>query len=331
MPQRIAIVRALPGLGDLLCAVPAWRTLRTALPEARIALIGMPWAKGFVERFSHYFDDFIPFPGFPGLLEQNPPIRELPEFFASVHQRHFDLALQMHGSGTVSNPLTVLLGARINAGFFLPNQYCPDEERFLPYPDSISEVWRHLRLMEFLGIPLQGDYLEFPLQENDWQALHAIDIAGTLQPGEYVCVHPGASVFERRWPPERFAAVADALARRGLQVVLTGVAQEVDLAEGVASMMPARPLNLAGRTSLGAVAALLSGARLLICNDTGVSHLAAALSVPSVVIFNDLDVEGWAPLNRQRHRVVCHPEGVSMEAVLAEVEDLLRQEAIYAA
>lgn len=331
LPQQIAILRALPGLGDLLCVVPAWRALRAALPGAQIILIGMPWAKSFVERFSHYLDDFVPFPGFPGLLEQSPPIRELPTFFANVHQRHFDLALQMHGSGIVSNPLTVLLGARINAGFFLPNQYCPDQERYLPYPDSMSEVWRYLHLLEFLGVPLQGDYLEFPLNEGDRQALHAIDAARELRPGEYACVHPGASVSPRRWPPERFAAVADALARYGLQVVLTGVAQEAQLTEAVAGAMRARSIDLTGRTSLGAVAALLSGARLLICNDTGVSHLAAALGVSSVVIFNDPDVERWAPLDRQRHRVVYRPEGVSVEAVLVEMDDLLHQEATYVA
>src|SRR5439155_4555023 len=116
------------------------------------------------------------------------------------------------------------------AGFFLPGQYCPDERRFLPYDEREPEVLRYLRLMEFLGVPSQGEELEFPLLAEDAQAL-AATVGGCersepreppLRPGEYVCVHPGAKASVRRWPPERFAAVADALAARGFRVVLTG-------------------------------------------------------------------------------------------------------------
>ncbi len=304
MITRIAIMRSLPGLGDLLCAVPAWRSLKAALPKAQVTLIGLPWAQTFVKRFSKYLDNFLEFPGYPGIPEVTPPLQKLPGFFASVQQQCFDLALQMHGSGIVSNPFTVLLGARLNAGFYLPSQYCPDAERFLPYPEHEPEVWRHLRLMEFLGIPLQGTELEFPLWEEDFSALHQIQEARELKAGEYVCVHPGASVHHRRWSVEKFVAVADAIAARGFQVILTGTAAEADLTQCLGRLMQARPIDLAGRTSLGMIAALLSSARLLVCNDTGISHLAAALRVKSVVIFSASDPNRWAPLDRDRHRVV---------------------------
>ncbi len=304
LPRQVIIVRALPGLGDLLCIVPALRALRAALPEATIDLLGLPPALEFVHRFSIYVDHLIEFPGFPGIPERPPVVRHLPSFLADIHQKRYDLALQMHGNGMVSNLFTLLLGARYSAGFYLPSLYCPDPERFLPYPTDEPEVRRHLRLMSFLGVPLKGEDLEFPLSERDWESLSRIAAAQGIVPGEYVCVHPGASLSSRRWSPVNFAAVADTLAARGFQIVLTGVKAETETTRAVADEMTSLAVDLTGQTDIGSLALLYSRARLVICNDTGVSHLAAAVGTPSVVIFVVSDPERWAPLDGRLHRVV---------------------------
>ncbi|MEW6494765.1 MAG: glycosyltransferase family 9 protein [Cyanobacteriota bacterium] len=330
--KRIAVLRALGGLGDFLCSVPALRSLRVAYPQAEIVLIGLPSVKLLVKRFNRYLDRLWEFPGYPGLPEQPPQLQQLPTFFQQAHNEHFDLAIQLHGSGTITNPLTMLLGARFNAGFFLPGQYCPDENGFLRYLSQESEVRRYLRLLEFLGIPAQGEELEFPLNDEDKQELLAIDEVCNLAKGQYVCVHPGASTPMRCWQPEGFASVADAIAQSlGLRVVLTGSKQEVELCKAVASMMKTPSITLAGRTSLGAMAALLNDARLLVCNDTGVSHLAAALRVPSVVMFTQSDPNRWAPLDRDRHRVVSPVTGITPELAITQAFELLKKEDVYVA
>lgn len=334
LPQQVAIVRSLPGLGDLLCVVPALRALRRALPEATITLIGLKEAQGFVQRFSSYLDRFLEFPGFPGIPEVPLSPHQIVDFLAQAQQMRFDLALQMHGNGTHINGFTQLLGANQCAGFFPPSQTCPDGDRFLLYPDHEPEIWRHLRLVEFLGIPLQGDHLEFPLTPLDWQELHHLTAAYSLSLGNYICLHPGASVPSRRWSYQQFAQVGDALASQGWQVVLTGTMAEQELTQAVAAAMHFPTINLAGQTALGTVGALLKQARLLICNDTGISHLAAALQVNSVVVFTQSDPHRWAPLDRQQHRVVggnlsnggLYP---TPEQVLEQAEALLHREKVY--
>src|SRR5215207_1175695 len=204
-PQRIVILRALQ-LGDLLCAVPALRALRAAFPQADITLVGLPWAQEFVDRFAQYLTGFIEFPGYPGLPERTQQLAQIPEFLSSLQRANFDVAIQLHGSGALTNPIISLFGARLTTGFYRPGEYCPDEQYFLPYPDSEPEVRRLLHLITFLGIPEQGEELEFPLMLADHQAFILLADTYKLQPGTYVCIHPGARLLSRRWEPKRFAA-----------------------------------------------------------------------------------------------------------------------------
>ncbi len=303
-PKTVAIARALPGLGDFLCAVPAMRALRMALPEAEITLIGLPQTQKLVKRFSHLLNRWLEFPGYPGIPEVPLSPADILSSLSDRQRWQFDLVLQMHGSGLYMNGFVSLLNATHIAGFFPVQHYCPNPDSFIPYPDGEPEIWRHLHLLEFLGIPLQGTHIEFPLWESDWQELSAIANQYHLHWDRYICIHPGASVSDRRWHGCNFAAVADALAAQGWQIVLTGTTTEAGLTNAIAQAMHFPAIDLAGQTSLGGLAALLQNSRLLICNDTGVSHLAAALQVKSIVLFSNSDPQRWAPLDRQRHRIV---------------------------
>ncbi|HSH21633.1 MAG TPA: glycosyltransferase family 9 protein, partial [Candidatus Caenarcaniphilales bacterium] len=316
-PRTVAVLRALH-LGDLLCTVPALRALRAGLPDARISLIGLPWARAFVERFGAYIDEFVEFQGFPGLPERACQPRAVARFLAQMRERQFDLAIQLHGDGAVTNRLVSLLGARLTAGFVGHGGWAPDDGLFLPYPTGLPEPRRHLELVRFLGLPLHGEELEFPLTPADradaGRAAQRKDLGH-----EYAIVHPGSRAGDRRWSEEGFAGVADHLADEGLAVVLTGTEEEAEITGGVASRMRAKPVDLTGRTTLGALGVLVAGARMVVCNDTGMSHVAAALRTPSVVVFSASDPLRWAPRDRQRHRVVVARNGGAVDAVIAHV------------
>ena len=335
--MKIAVFRALQ-LGDLLCVVPALRALRAAHPRADIALIGLPWARGFAARFHSYVDEFIEFPGFPDMPERDCGPAEVREFLGEAQKRRFDLVLQMHGDGRFTNPLVSQMGATATAGFHVPGQPCLNPARFLAWQPREHEVARYLRLLEHLGIRARGTHLEFPLAEADRRECDGFGLGDA----PYAVVHPGSQLASRRWPARRFAEVADALVAGGMRVVLTGTGAEIPLVRETKALMAQPALELAGRTTLGALAALLSRARLLVSNDTGLSHIAAALQTPSVIVACGSDPQRWAPLNRALHRVLwrdvaCRPcayrecpighpcaLGVSPREVLDEIGSLVR-------
>lgn len=338
-PRSIVVLRALQ-LGDMLCAVPALRALRHACPHASITLVGLPWAHSLRDRLSHYLDDFMAFPGFPGFPEQpaNPPA--FARFVIDARSRGFDLAVQMHGDGRVSNRVARLLGARRVCGFGAADegQAAPggsggkvgDQARgkdaWLRYPDEGHELRRLLALTRFLGCEERDESLEFPLLPADHEELRDSGLARGLEPGRYLCVHPGARAADRRWPVEHFAAVADALHEAcGLPIVVTGSEHERELSAALRARMRAPAIDAAAPISIGALATLLADARLLVSNDTGVSHLACALRVPSVIVFSASDPARWAPLDTELHRAVLAVDGEGPRAVIAQAQALMRR------
>jgi ADP-heptose:LPS heptosyltransferase len=303
-PRSIIVMRALQ-LGDMLCAVPALRALRAACPSAHIALAALPTTRELLRRFPSYIDEFIPFPGFPGLSEVLPDHKKIPLFLKQLQARRFDLAIQMHGNGSIVNPLVELVGARSNAGYYRPGDYMPSG-MFMPYPEHEPEILRALRLMEHIGVAKRGEQLEYPLLSEDFRRYARLEKKFALEEGGFVCLHPGARDKTRRWLPERFAAVGDELYAAGYKVVLTGSAEDRCLTTYVQRAMHFPSIDLAGMTNLGTLGAVIKKAKLVVCNDTVVSHIAAAFKTPSVVVVLASDPARWRPLDHQRHRVVYY-------------------------
>ncbi len=302
--ERIAVFRALQ-LGDLLCSVPALRALRAAHPGARITLIGLPWASAFVARYSTLFNELMRFPGARGFPEQAETDEGLAEFYDRARQKRFDLAIQLHGSGGVANDIVCSLGAAACAGFREPRERRRDGT-FVPWPEQLPEIERYNVLMRALGAPAHDTRLWMPITARDESEADFLVGSHRIEPERAVIVHPGAQWSSRRWPAERFARVADALAGFGMQVILTGTTNEAALVAEVSLRMRKRAIQLAGQTSLGSLAALIARVPLVVCNDTGVSHVAAAMGTRSVVVASGSDTRRWAPLDRARHVVLAH-------------------------
>lgn len=298
--RKIAIVRAL-FLGDLLMTTPAWRALRRRFPHAEITLIGLPWAEEFAARLPHLIDRFVPFVGYEGIPELPYDATRTAAWLDEQRAYGYDLAVQMHGDGTVTNGLVADLGAWATLGFARPGDFRLDVA--LPCVHDRNEVLRWLSLVAAIGAHTHGVQLELGLNDADHDAAAALLAPARSRP--VIGMHLGAKDPERRWPARQFSALATALRRlRGATIVLTGSAHERELAAQVARGEVGTVLDLTGQTNLGSFAALVRQLDLLVTNDTGASHIASAVGAPSVVLFGPSRPFQYEPLDRERHRAL---------------------------
>jgi ADP-heptose:LPS heptosyltransferase len=130
-----------------------------------------------------------------------------------------------------------------------------------------------------------------------------LEVHGVTPECPFVAVHPGSRGSAAHWPEAHYTELATALRGAGMQVVVTGIAEETDRCRRVAGESG---VSLAGRTDLPTLGSILSRACLLVVGSTGPMHLAAALGTPVVAIFSPLPSQApdrWGPLG-DRHTVI---------------------------
>jgi ADP-heptose:LPS heptosyltransferase len=157
--------------------------------------------------------------------------------------------------------------------------------------DDVPEAERNLALARAAGY-------ELPAGDSGRLALSSPlpEVTG-LAGGRYVVVHARASVPARAPSAGRVAAMVGALARAGHRVVVTGSAAEAPVVSAVCEKAgEAGVVDLGGRTSLRALAAVLAGADVVVAPNTGAAHLAAAVGTPVVSLFAPVvPAARWAP------------------------------------
>ncbi len=347
---RIAVLRG-GGFGDFLSTTPALRALKKCVPSAHVTFIVPQHLTQLCERYSS-IDRVVVAPFYNGVNDGPVDRASSNRFFVQMRRENFDLALQWNGGGANSNPFVRRLGAAITAGF--RSEDAPELDVWLPYDHHHHEVLRYLDLVVLLGGEVDGYHTDLPLIPEDFVALRHlsrwVDLEA-LRAGRYVGMHVSSGAASRRWAPERFATVANALlAEFDIEgIILTAAPDQAMDATAVRFCFKEqrRVINLAGRTTIGSLAALISQLRLYVSNDSGPAHMAVALSTPCVVIFGSGNPINWAPLQRAWYRPVadlstpcrwmlhdgCHDEpsvpclrGVQVEAVLREARSLLEQD-----
>jgi len=219
-----------------------------------------------------------------------------------IRRRNFAAVINLHG-GPTSAQLTFLSGARhrVGAGHFRGgyayNLRIPPAEEILGRKDLHTVEYQ---FGQFKWLGLHGGEPEptrlYVAPQFRRSAFAAMREAGVDPERPYVALAPTNEFYTKRWPPERYAAVAGALVARGFQIVMTGAPTAEQRAQ-LADTQAASKHHLACLSSLGVgeLVAVIAGAKLFVGNDSGPAHIAAAVKTPLVAIFGPASAVRWKP------------------------------------
>jgi len=277
--SRFLIVR-LGALGDVVHAIPVAAALRRAFPTARI-----DWLVG--EKHREVLD-LVP------VIDRRLAIGEGAALVGAIRElrrSRYDVVLDLQGL-LKSALLARTSGAPRVVGFassylrerlarpFYTDVYDPGCRGIYDPNESRHVVQINLGLLEPIGVTAVKP--EFPIERVDSDVAKQIS---ERSKGRYALLNPGAAWPNKRWPPQRFGALAAALRERyGLASVALWGPGEEGLAQAVADASD-KAAFLAPPTSVADLVALARGAALMVSGDTGPTHLAAAVGTPLVGIY----------------------------------------------
>lgn len=316
------LVVKLAGIGDVLLSTPALRALRETYSQARIDLLVPPGGPVELMRGTTLVDRVVVFD--KALYDEPKSLLQPanwsraaglanqlrgPRYDAVVLLQHLTLRFgtMKYAALCLATGAPVRAGLDNGRGWFLTHRAI--DEGF----DKAHEAEQWLRVAAVLGAHTDDYSPALPQASPD--DLHHVDalLAGKSRP--LIALHPGSGDYSlaRRWSPERYAQVADALSAEGATILLVGGPADAAASELVLSAARAPIVNLQGKTTLTQLIELLRRCDLFIGNDGGVMHLAAAAGIHVVAVFGPSNATAWHPwTSPDRYTVVqthleCQP------------------------
>jgi ADP-heptose:LPS heptosyltransferase/glycosyltransferase involved in cell wall biosynthesis len=306
-PPKSMLVVQLADLGDVILSGPFLRELRRFAGRARITLAVQSGMVNIIERCP-YVDEIISY-NWRTVGDWQTAFRGAPGWWWSslrasaprLWKRRFDLAVSLRWNNDPCQAAALILmyasgAARRVAYLDAQDDFKRESLRFVdrlitdgPVRGSPKhEVEYQLDLLRFLGGRPQSSGLETWTDASDEDAAGKIIAGpGLSDGGPLVALAPGARWSFRRWPPDRFAELGAWLQDefRARILILAGKSERpvANLIES--RLRGGRTANLAGRTTLRQMAAILKRCDLFIGIDSGPMHVAAAAGIPTVGLF----------------------------------------------
>ncbi len=299
-PRRIVLIKP-SALGDIVHSLPVLTALRGRFPNAHISWVVNRLYEPLLRHHSH-LDAVIPFERGAGLGSYFTAALYFTRFLRLLQRGHFDLAIDLQGLlrtglmtfATHARARIGLASAREGATWFYTHRIEDKQE-------GQHAVDRYWNVVEALGAGAGEKEFHVPLDNDARIWAHSL-----LQPCQrpWLAVGVGARWLTKRWPPEHFAALTQrALDKFGGTAIFVGAPDETALAGQAVARIKGHVINVAGKTTLPQLAALLAEVDLMLANDTGPLHLAVALGRPVIAPYTCTQVARTGPYGQAGHGV----------------------------
>jgi heptosyltransferase I len=274
-PEKILIIKP-SALGDIVHTLPFLAAIRATFPEAEIHWV--------VARGLHTFLEGHPMINRLWLMDKDrwKQLSHLPEIILEINtfrknlaNEHFDISIDLSGL-LRSGLITFAAGARYKLGFSDSNEGSPFfYTHKIEGGRQIHAIDRYLKLAALMGCDISQVNFPMPPYPTESPLFPAL-------PEDFCIIAPSAGKAANRWPADRFGELAAGLP---LPSVIISNKADTEIADTVVAGSKGMAINMAGKTGLKELVALIARARFFISNDTGPMHIAAALGVPVFAIF----------------------------------------------
>jgi len=297
----------LSALGDVILATPSLRAIRRQYPHGHIGLVVGRAAYEVVARCP-YVDELLIYDP----TRKDRGLRGQWRFLRRLRREGYDLSIDLQNSRQ-THLLAWLAGIPVRVGY---RRKCGRLlNRGVRLPRVVLAPIAHQQyLLRQAGFQPDGESLELWPSHQDEAAVDQLLSQESATPTRpLVGLHPGGSGRwkTKRWDLERWARLADELMKRNVQVVLTGSAEERELADALLPLMRARPLDVMGKTRIMELACLIKRCQAFVAHDSSPLHLAAAMGTPTVALFGPTDPARHLPPAFQgeiiKRDVFCSP------------------------
>jgi len=305
--KRTLIIKP-SSMGDIVQALPVLTALKETHPAARVSwLVSKPFA-GLLEGHPR-LAEVIPFDRkrYARVGTSLSALIDFARFLHGLRRRRFTAVLDLQGLFR-SGLCALACGAPSRVGFATARELAPlfyTAEVGVAH-DELHAVDRYLTLARQVGLkpPRAADHLPVS-PEARADARDRLASLGLEPQWPYLVVCAYARWETKQWPADRFARVIDRLARdTGARAVIVGSADAGPSAQAIARAAQEPPIDLAGRTTLKELVAVIAEGRVMATNDSGPMHIAAAVGTPVVAIFGPTNPRRTGPYGKG-HRVLA--------------------------
>ncbi|MDD5011211.1 MAG: lipopolysaccharide heptosyltransferase I, partial [Phycisphaerae bacterium] len=305
---KILIIKP-SALGDIVQAMPAACRLAKSFPDAEIHWFVRPEYSALLENHPSVHNAVIFDRTKLGKWWYKPAaFAELVRLIRQLRSEKYDIVFDFQGRFR-SAIFAYFSGCKQRIGI------TPTQEITSPfYTKKIRQMSPHL-VDFFLDMACsagaQRGKADFGLKPTQ-QAVNEIRkilSEHKINSDNYAVLVPAATVEAKKWPIENFAELARKIYEKyKCSIVAVGVESEKQTAEQLQALTDIPVINLAGRTNLRQLIALLASAKIVIGNDTGPAHIAAALGTPMAMIFGFTNPARVGPYARPQTAAAVEPD-----------------------